>query len=231
MTTISIKCGNKNFFISEDNLRKSSYFSSVLDRWTSKNDQSEKIISVDQDPRVFRHVLNALRAPVYKIPRKHVETVYGMLDFYGVKYDKLDHTGSQLFLATSKVLVFEERIEYLMADMSKKNIVEHDKSRRKFDFVGKLIDLVPEDVNHISKLTIIFNGKCILIGRFYLLQKGLTKEFKKYLDGLVGEFIVKFEFVRDKMGHVFDGTDDLLTKRYYKKTSWCKILYFELIRD
>ena len=105
---LTLKAGHKTFTISKDNLQKAEYFNSLLTRWNheevitidedttkkiSKIDEeaTKKIIMIDEDPHLFRHFLNCLRHPTYEIPEKYAANVYKLLDFYGVKYNKINN--------------------------------------------------------------------------------------------------------------------------------------------
>ena len=243
MDLIEINCGNKVFTISPDNLKKSEYFSALLLRW------NKGPISVDQDPRVFRHFLNALRTPVYEIPNKYKKNVYALLDYYVVKYTKLSDESQTLFEAKSECLVCSEKYQYVYCTDRDSNMIAKswDNYQRMqienyyvysnridsgmyiqdFAFNGKLID-INLNTSYIYELSIWYNGTCILKGINYYGKKGLKKGFKKYLDGLVGQFVIKICFdVRNiplKHHHDVDTSISIGEKR-----SWCTIYYFDLV--
>lgn len=230
---IQIKCGSKTFTISEDNLKKSEYFVSELARWTSKDGQQEIALQVDQDPRVFRHFLNSLRSSVYHIPGKYKANVYAMFDFYGVKFTKLEQIDEDcLFKATSKTFKFVEMSNNIIScPPSPRMITECGKSSHELTFNGKLMDICPQGVYRLKSLRVSYNEKCILATRDYLTDSGFKQDFKKYLDGLVGQFVVKIKFNSDNMYDERQSYDAKNNIRYCKKESWCRILYFKLIDD
>ena len=81
---IRLIVGDRTFTASTQTLNKADYFRSLLLRW----DPKESEMTLDDDPKLFRHFLNSLRYDGYEIPAKHQNNVYRLLDFYGVKYNK-----------------------------------------------------------------------------------------------------------------------------------------------
>lgn len=235
MSTIQITCGKKTFTISEDNLKKSDYFTSVLLRWCQspqvekEDEQNEQnTITVDQDPRVFRHFLNALRAPVYDIPNKYKTNVYALLDFYGVKYTKLVPQQHDQLVFQVKTNTFRFIQRYTQKDSSSpKYVTESSLRLRKHSFQGKLIDIYVK-ASDLKSINIRYNKMCILSSTEHVGSQGFPEFFKTYLNGLVGKFSIEIEYDSDNIGFTYDRPHEDYTRRMLE--SVCKIVYFELVQ-
>ena len=89
MTTtdqITIQVANKEFIISRRNLEKSSYFTSLLTNWNP--DKTNKL-TIDGDPKIFRHFINCCIYDDYYIPKKYVYNVLSLIKFYGLKSENV----------------------------------------------------------------------------------------------------------------------------------------------
>ena len=175
-TIVTLKVGDKTFYASETNLRKSEYFNSLLTRWNHK----EEII-LDDDVRLFRHFLNCLRYDNYQVPYKYQENVTNLLDYYGVKYDKMDI----------------KKAVYLT------KICDLNPTKNKIKFNGKFADILLETAVIIT-LKIIFNGTIIFNGALDVPFKKLVKtntryscinkEFIDNINNLEGDFEIEVIF-------------------------------------
>ena len=121
---IKLKVCEKTFVISESNLRKSGYFNSYLERWNNQE------LELDEDPRIFGHVLNCLRYDNYQIPLKYKNNVLSRLEYYGIN-------SQEEFTWVTKTAVFND------VDIS-------------FNFTGKLAGIVFCDQT-IYGLSIVVN--------------------------------------------------------------------------
>jgi hypothetical protein len=58
-------------------LLRSPFFRGKLDEWNNVDE-----IFIDQDPKIFSHVLNYLRDPIYVVPKKYRENFDRLLQYY-----------------------------------------------------------------------------------------------------------------------------------------------------
>ena len=180
---LTLKAGHKTFTISKDNLQKAEYFNSLLTRWNheevitidedttkkiSKIDEeaTKKIIMIDEDPHLFRHFLNCLRHPTYEIPEKYTTNVYKLLDFYGVKYNKINN----IELRTTKC-----------------HYLENSKSKNTVSFTGQLLSISFHSFqvtfsSYKTKIYIWFNNK--LLFDCNLNRSTLNKDFGLNLESI-----------------------------------------------
>lgn len=79
--TIQLNVGGKIFETTKDTLQQSTYFASLLSRWTFDNNTP---YFIDRSNVIFEHVLCLLRDPSYLFPYEYANE----LDFYGIKYDE-----------------------------------------------------------------------------------------------------------------------------------------------
>lgn len=155
---IKLNVGGKIFQTTETTLRKSEYFSSLLSRWNISDE-----IVVDDDPKLFRHVLNSLRHGDYEIPSEDKENVFKLLTYYGVKFQKIPTT---IWRAKSHTFC--------------------GLGPNEFKFYGKLLDLEVRDGYEPRSVQIFFEGALIL-GDFVFFKKDRIKD---YLSGLEGDFLI-----------------------------------------
>ena len=176
---IQITAGEKSFLISETNLKKSEYFNSYLTRWNKEDD-----IIIDEDPRLFRHFLNCLRHDTYQIPEKYRENVWDLLDYYGVKYTRLDPTPAFIW-------IFEKR-------------VFNDATNIKFEFKGKLAGIAFYDPNYRYFMEIMFNGTKIFSEKLWdyhlkinsKIYRSLNTKLINNFNELEGMFIINIKGTR-----------------------------------
>ena len=81
---ISLDVGGVLFRTTQTTLIKAGFFNVFFARWEELNYNETHFI--DRDGEGFKHVLNFLRDPNYKVPKEYIYE----LDFYDVKYDKYD---------------------------------------------------------------------------------------------------------------------------------------------
>lgn len=182
-TMIQIRCGlDKVFYISETNLRKSKFFDTLLsDRWKKEN--TENTVEVDEDPKLFRHFLNSLRHPTYKIPDRYAENVLILFGFYQVGYTQISIPPDELWVIKTK------------------------RFHETFKFTGKFVTItfylrgtrhVQIKFNNVE----IFNDKVFGYMKEYNYSPKetdgfwiLNKHMFKYFEELEGEFEILIEYV------------------------------------
>lgn len=175
---IPLKVGNKTFYASEITLKKSEYFNSLLSRWDSTD------IILDEEPKLFRHFLNCLRHDTYIIPDKYKENVTGLLEYYGVKYIKVD----------------QKQLEPII--WKAKSVLYNNDNKQIFKFNGKLADIKTYSDNFNLKIS--FNGSEILSNTSFFTRKyistcnsySLNKQFRNYVKNFEGEFSIEFQLVQ-----------------------------------
>ena len=164
---IRLKVGHKTFCVLETNVRKSEYFNSYLERWNH-----EEEITLDEDPKIFGHVLNCLRYDNYEIPTKYKNNVRERLEYYGIPY-------ADRAIWVTKTAVFKE------VDIA-------------FTFTGMLANIVFSDYNACG-ISIVLNDTPIFndytYSYFLKSQKGgaepdyvFDNRFLKDVEKLEGEF-------------------------------------------
>lgn len=80
---IWLNVGGERMCTCKSTLERSPVLNAKLERW-SKDDSDE--IMIDDDPVIFRHVLNVLRYKAEYVPVECYKTVNSALDFYCVDY-------------------------------------------------------------------------------------------------------------------------------------------------
>lgn len=66
---------------------------------------------------------------------------------------------------------------------------------------------------------------------FFGSEAQLNKDYKKYLDGLIGHFVIKVGFNMNNVTKEYEGRNSIADCCRYIKRTFCNILYFELIED
>lgn len=105
MPIITLNVGGIIFETTTGTLFKATYFDSLLTRWHP----TTGAIFIDRSPHIFKHVLGLLRDSQYPYPSKY----YFELDFYGIKYDKVDENNSEDKLINSLNEKYDKIIELL----------------------------------------------------------------------------------------------------------------------
>jgi len=94
---IIINCAGTVFKTTRSILSKIKFFESHIDNW-KKNPQ--KHIHIDQDPEIFKHILNFLRFPNYIIPNNFIENVINLAEYYGLKIISDREQNKRLYIDT-----------------------------------------------------------------------------------------------------------------------------------
>ena len=186
--------GDKTFYCSQSNLQKSEYFTSLLARWNKEED-----IIIDEDHHLFKHFLNCLRHANYKIPEKYNDNVCNLLNYYGVKINKIAYDDLMIF----KLAYFCDMVRYKpIKDIVLKDNYTHyhhvNDNMIKFEFVGKLGDIIFEKHEKNIELEIIFNGKTLFnetlgLKMFCNKDLSLNKNLIYNIDNLEGKFTIKIK--------------------------------------
>ena len=82
---IKLNVGGQIMITRESTLKKSSVLKMLIERnKNSMNDKCNGSIFLDEDPKLFIHVLNKLRHPNYIFPEKLIDNIENLLDFYDI---------------------------------------------------------------------------------------------------------------------------------------------------
>jgi len=65
-------------------LKQSSYFRTLLDKNKFGDKDPDGSYFIDEDPELFKHILNKLRHPEYVFPKEHEENLAIMANFYQI---------------------------------------------------------------------------------------------------------------------------------------------------
>ena len=82
---IVLNVGGTHFTTFKSTLIKAEYFKSLIERWMVNEE-----LFLDEDPELFKHVLNILRNPNYIIPEKLKHNVNNLLVYFGVPMEFID---------------------------------------------------------------------------------------------------------------------------------------------
>ena len=96
---IRLNAGGEIFVTNRSTVNGSPVLSMIVER-----NQTKPEIFIDEDPKIFRHVLNMLRNANYVVPKKYKQNVDHMLDCFGmpikfieIETPKLVHTDIKFF--------------------------------------------------------------------------------------------------------------------------------------
>lgn len=107
---ITLNVGGKKISTYKNTLFKSEYFKSYVNRWNK-----DGVIFIDQDPKLFSHVLNYLRNDEYIIPKKYKENIDKLLEYYLIPTDKNVNSKSNTLVkmyVTDNIVVNKDRYSY-----------------------------------------------------------------------------------------------------------------------
>lgn len=167
MVQIKLNVGGKLFETTDDILRKSTYFDSLLSRWNNTTD----VIFINRSSHVFKHVLGVLIDPHYPFPKKYEYELH----YFGIAIEYEVDEDEHLLNISNKINELDDTLEKYI-----------DKQLKLTDHACRICDtLIPNNEIYCEYHP---NGKCgCWLDNMYLYTRDNGWIMSSYLK--IGDFV------------------------------------------